>query len=86
MQNNKDQKPANDNEQGWNVDEVADEASLSNVDEIQRQVLRGDESKGDANNRDAAGVVDSKDTPRGREETKNDLKGSENQSADKIEN
>ena len=59
--------------EGWNIDKVADEASQKDEDEIQRQTLRGDESKGNPDNRDHAGSVDSDDTPQGREEAKNDL-------------
>lgn len=58
--------------EGWKVDELADEASQIDEDEIQRQTLRGDETKGNPDNRDHAGSVESDDTPQGREETKND--------------
>ncbi len=64
--------------QGWDVQELADEASQQNVDEIQRQTLRGDETKGDADERDNAGNVDKNETPQGREEAKNNLKNKAN--------
>ena len=59
---------------GWNVKELSDEASQIDEDEIQRQLRRGDETKGDADQRDIAGRSESKDTPQGREEAKNDVK------------
>ena len=62
----------------WNVKELSDEASQIDEDEIQRQLRRGDETEGDADERDAAGSSASKDTPQGREETKNDIKGKAN--------
>lgn len=62
-----------DSREGWNVDELADQASQKDVDEIQRETLRGDETKGDADERDNAGNVNKSETPQGREETKNDL-------------
>jgi hypothetical protein len=45
--------------QGWQPDRLADQASQKDVDEIQRETLRGDETEGDANDRDIAGRVDS---------------------------
>ena len=45
---------------------------------IQRQTLRGDETKGNPDNRDHAGSADSKDTPQGREESKNDSQNKAN--------
>ena len=64
--------------EGWNVQDLADEASQKNVDEIQRETLRGDETKGDAESRDIVGKVDSNETSQGREEAKNDTKGKAN--------
>ena len=63
---------------GWDADEVAREASQQQEDEIQRQIKRGDETKGDPNVRDIAGSVDSNETPQGREEAKNDVSGKAN--------
>jgi len=70
MQNEK----ATESREGWNVRKLADEASQKDEDEIQRQTLRGDETKGNPNNRDNAGSVKSDETPQGREEAKNDAK------------
>ncbi len=74
MQNEK----AKGSREGWNIQELADEASQQNIDEIQRQTLRGDETKGDADERDNAGNIDKNETPQGREEAKNDLKDKAN--------
>lgn len=63
----------NESREGWNIDELADAASQKDFDEIQRETLRGDETKGDADERDNAGGADRKDTWQGREEAKNDL-------------
>ena len=69
--------PENDNKQfpqtereGWNAEEVADESTNQPSDEIQRQMSRGDETRGDADKRDVAGGVNSNETPQGRENTK----------------
>ena len=68
MQNEK----SKENREGWDVQKLADEASQKDIDEIQRETLRGDETKGDADERDIAGNVDTNETPQGREEAKND--------------
>ena len=62
----------------WDVKNLSDEASQIDENEIQRQLRRGDETKGDADERDIAGKSASKDTPQGREEAKNDIKGKAN--------
>ena len=64
--------------EGWNIDKLANEASQKDEDEIQRQTLRGDETKGSPDNRDHAGSVESHETPQGREESKNDVAGKAN--------
>jgi hypothetical protein len=61
------------NPQGWNLEDISNEASLKEADEIQREALRGD-----ADESDIAGSSDSKDTPQGREEAKNDVQGKAN--------
>lgn len=61
-----------DQREGWSVKEIAEQGSQSDKDEIQRQTLRGDETQGNPDKRDHAGSSDSKDTPQGREESKND--------------
>jgi hypothetical protein len=64
---------------GLSIKDITDEASHRDVDGILRQTLRGDETKGDADDRDVAGATDFEDTPHGREETKNDKAGAANQ-------
>lgn len=63
-------------QQNWSVEKLADESVNKPADETMREVLRGDESKGDADERDIAGASDSINTPQGREEAKKD-KGSD---------
>lgn len=65
-------KVLNVSRDGWEVEQIADESTNKPSDEILRQVLRGDETKGNANERDIVGSVDSEDTPHGREEAKKD--------------
>ena len=62
----------------WNSSDLSDEASLKDGDQIEREIRRNDESIGDADDRDTAGAVDSNETPHGREEAKNDIKGDAN--------
>jgi hypothetical protein len=57
------------------TNEIAEQASLKHKDEIKRQILRGDESKGDPDERDIAGAPEPNETPHGREEAKNDKAG-----------
>jgi hypothetical protein len=69
---------AAESREGWDVQKLADEASQKDVDEIQRETLRGDETKGDADERDNAGKSGTSDTWQGREEAKNDVTGKAN--------
>jgi hypothetical protein len=69
---------AKESREGWGVQKLADEASQKDVDEIQREILRGDETRGSADDRDNAGNVNKNDTWQGREEAKNDLKDKAN--------
>jgi len=57
----------------WSVKKIADESTNQSPDESLRQFLRGDESKGDADERDVVGGSASIDTPQGREEAKKDI-------------
>lgn len=59
----------------WSADKVADEASNRMSDEILREMARGDETKGDADERDVVGSSPSIDTPQGREEAKTRAEG-----------
>ncbi len=54
-------------------EEIADQASKPDHDQIYRQPLRGDESKGDPDDRDVAGATDYEDTPHGNEERKHQV-------------
>ena len=56
----------------WNVKKVANESTNQLPDETLRQFLRGDETKGNADERDIVGSSKSIDTPQGREEVKKD--------------
>lgn len=62
----------------WNLEDLAKEASQIEEDEIYREARRGDETEGDADERDAAGRSNTSDTWQGREEAKNDVKGKAN--------
>lgn len=64
--------------EGWKIKDLAEEASQTDVDEIQRQILRGNETKGSADDRDLAGSADSDETSHGREEAKNKVKDKAN--------
>lgn len=61
------------------IKDITDEASHRDADGILRQTLRGDETEGDADQRDVVGSTDFKDTPQGREETKQDKADAANQ-------
>lgn len=60
------------NREGWSVEQVTDEATNKSSDETLRQVLRSDETKGNPDDRDIVGGVNSNETPHGREEAKKD--------------
>ena len=61
------------------IADITDEASHRDADGVLRQTLRGDETEGDADERDVAGAPAFQDTPHGREETKNDKAEAANQ-------
>ncbi len=58
--------------EGWKAEELAEEATNKEDDEIVRQMLRGDESKGDADERDVAPALDSNKSPNGSKEKNSD--------------
>ncbi|HQU83547.1 MAG TPA: hypothetical protein PKY59_10495 [Pyrinomonadaceae bacterium] len=64
--------------EGWDSKKLSNEASQKDGDEIQRQISRGDESEGNADERDVVGSVEKDETAHGREEAKNDIKGKAN--------
>ena len=70
---------AENNSRGeWNAEQITDQASQRSGDEIEREIRRGDETKGNADNRDIAGAADFEDTPHGREEAKRNHEGKAN--------
>jgi hypothetical protein len=58
--------------QGWKAEKLVEEGANKDSDETVRQILRGDETKGNPDQRDVAGSPKSIDTPHGREEEKRD--------------
>lgn len=71
MQENDEKRFSKSGREDWSVEDIANEAVNLMPDEIQRQMLRGDESEGDADERDVVGNVNPNETPQGREATKN---------------
>lgn len=71
MQEKDDEEIPNIERQGWSAEKVSEEAANKESDEIIRQMKRGDETKGDADERDIVGSPETNETPHGREETKN---------------
>lgn len=53
--------------------QIEDQASQPDRDQIHRQTRRGDETKGDPDERDVAGATDHEDTPHGWEERKHQV-------------
>lgn len=70
MQEEKDKNFPDVERQGWKAEELAEEASNKESDEITRQMLRGDETEGDPDERDVAGTIPSGETPQGYREIK----------------
>lgn len=60
------------------IKDITDEASHRDANGVLRQTLRGDETKGDPDERDVAGAPESNETAQGREEAKNDKSGAAN--------
>jgi len=59
----------------WSAEKISEEAANEPADDTVRKILRGDETEGDADDRDIAGGVESADTPHGSEEAKINIKG-----------
>lgn len=55
---------------GWQAENIVEESVNKNSDDTVREILRGDETKGNPDERDIAGSPESEDTPHGREEEK----------------
>src|SRR5918995_445735 len=63
----KDSDVSRSKKEGWSAEELGEQSSYEGTTEISRRLRRGDESVGDADQRDVAGVIPEEDTPHGRE-------------------
>lgn len=72
MQKKENQNMPDVNVNGLNVKEIHQEGVNELPDDMLRRTMRGNEAKGNPDNRDIVGGVDSSETPQGREESKND--------------
>lgn len=70
MEKQDEEKVPNVKRDGWNAEELSQQATNKEPDEVTREIARGDETKGDADERDIAGAPEKNETPHGREETK----------------
>ena len=68
--------------EGWSAEELGEQSSYEGETEINRRLRRGDETRGDPNARDVAGVIPVKDTPRGREARERPARSAEEKSAE----
>jgi hypothetical protein len=66
------------NRDEWNVEKLQEEGSNEQSDEMLRKTLRGDEEKGNPDDRDIVGSANRNETPQGREEAKNDTRSKAN--------
>ncbi len=73
MQKQNEEKMPDVSRQNWSAEKLAEESANEQPDEILRKVLRGNEEKGNADQRDIAGSANSDETPRGREEIKKQI-------------
>lgn len=71
MEKKDEEKIPNVKREGWSAEKLSEEATNKEPDEVTREMARGDETKGDADERDIAGAPEKNETPHGREETKN---------------
>ena len=72
MKKQNEEKVPNVEKEGWDAEEISKEATNKEDDEIVREMRRGDESEGNADERDAAPSPNFKNTPRGRQEAEGD--------------
>ena len=56
--------------EGWNIKNIADEATNESPDDILRKTLREDDDKKKADEQDVVESIDSDETPQGKEENK----------------
>jgi hypothetical protein len=68
--------------EGWTAEELGEQSSYEGETEISRRLRRGDETRGDPNARDVAGVIPEKDTPHGREAREKTARSAEGKSAE----
>lgn len=71
MEKKDEEKNPNVKREGWSAEKISEEATNKEPDEVTREMARGDETEGDADERDIAGAPEKNETPHGREETKN---------------
>lgn len=70
MQKQDEKKVPEAGRENWQADDLVKESVNEDSDETVRKVLRGDEEKGDPDDRGVVGATDYNDTPQGREESK----------------
>lgn len=58
----------NPEREGFTAEELGEQSIYDDATDMQRQMLRGDETKGDPNNRDTAGTTGIKDTNEARQD------------------
>jgi hypothetical protein len=68
--------------EGWSAEELGEQSTYEDTTEISRRLRRGDETVGDPNARDVAGVIPEKDTPHGREARARPHESAEEKSAE----
>lgn len=61
--------------EGWQAEKLVEESVNKDSDNMIREILRGDETKGNPDERDIVGSPKSEDTPHGREEEKKEQIG-----------
>lgn len=61
-------KKRNAKREGWNAEKLGEQSSYDDETEIGRRLRRGDETKGDADARDAAGTIPLAEMPEQRED------------------
>jgi hypothetical protein len=68
--------------EGWSAEELGEQSAYEGQTEISRRLRRGDETRGDPNARDVAGVIPEKDTLHDREARERPARSVEEESAD----
>ena len=60
-------KQSHSEREGWSAQDLGEESSYEGTTEIDRRLRRADESAGDPDERDVAGVIPENEMPHGRE-------------------